>query len=39
MFVRQADVREPSPFGPDGKLGFFNSDESGRLQAYMIKAL
>jgi hypothetical protein len=28
------------PFlSPDGKLGFFNSDESGRLQAYMIRGL
>ncbi len=28
------------PFlSPDGKLAFFNSDESGRLQAYMIKGL
>jgi hypothetical protein len=28
------------PFlSPDGKLGFFNSDESGRLQAYMVRGL
>jgi hypothetical protein len=28
------------PFlSPDGKLGFFNSDESGILQAYMIRGL
>jgi len=28
------------PFlSPDGKLGFFNSDESGMLQAYMIRGL
>jgi hypothetical protein len=28
------------PFlSPDGKLAFFNSDESGRLQAYLIKGL
>ena len=28
------------PFlSPDGKLAFFNSDESGRLQAYMIRGL
>lgn len=28
------------PFlSPDGKLGFFNSDESGLLQAYMIRGL
>ena len=28
------------PFlSPDGKLGFFNSDESGVLQAYMIRGL
>ncbi|MBI4025273.1 MAG: PD40 domain-containing protein [Verrucomicrobia bacterium] len=28
------------PFlSPDGKLGFFNSDESGILQAYLIKGL
>jgi hypothetical protein len=28
------------PFlSPDGRLGFFNSDESGILQAYMIRAL
>jgi hypothetical protein len=26
------------PFlSPDGKMGFFNSDESGRLQAYMVR--
>ena len=24
---------------PDGKLGFFNSDESGILQAYLIRGL
>jgi hypothetical protein len=28
------------PFlSPDGKLGFFNSDESGILQAYMVRGL
>ncbi|MHB0961077.1 MAG: hypothetical protein ACYC6N_22745 [Pirellulaceae bacterium] len=28
------------PFlSPDGRLAFFNSDESGRLQAYMIRGL
>jgi len=28
------------PFlAPDGKTGFFNSDESGTLQAYMIRGL
>jgi len=28
------------PFlSPDGKTGFFNSDESGTLQAYMIRGL
>jgi hypothetical protein len=28
------------PFlSPDGKLGFFNSDESGLLQAYMVRGL
>ncbi|HOX37835.1 MAG TPA: twin-arginine translocation signal domain-containing protein [Candidatus Brocadiia bacterium] len=28
------------PFlSPDGRTGFFNSDESGRLQAYMIRGL
>ena len=28
------------PFlSPDGALGFFNSDESGLLQAYMIRGL
>lgn len=28
------------PFlSPDGKLAFFNSDESGKLQAYMIRGL
>ncbi len=28
------------PFlSPDGKLAFFNSDESGILQAYMIRGL
>jgi hypothetical protein len=28
------------PFlSPDGSMGFFNSDESGRLQAYMIRGL
>jgi len=26
------------PFlSPDGRLGFFNSDESGLLQAYMVR--
>jgi hypothetical protein len=30
----------PHPFlSPDGTCGFFNSDESGMLQAYMIKGL
>jgi hypothetical protein len=30
----------PHPFlSPDGSLAFFNSDESGRLQAYMIRNL
>jgi len=24
---------------PDGTLGFFNSDESGILQAYMLRGL
>jgi Tol biopolymer transport system component len=28
------------PFlSPDGTMGFFNSDESGLLQAYMITGL
>jgi Tol biopolymer transport system component len=28
------------PFlSPDGRMAFFNSDESGRLQAYMIRGL
>lgn len=28
------------PFlSPDGKMGFFNSDESGRTQAYMVRGL
>ena len=28
------------PFlSPDGSMGFFNSDESGILQAYMIRIL
>jgi len=28
----------PHPFlSPDGTMGFFNSDESGILQAYMVK--
>ncbi|HRT95596.1 MAG TPA: hypothetical protein P5532_14300, partial [Planctomycetota bacterium] len=30
----------PHPFlSPDGSMAFFNSDESGLLQAYMIRGL
>jgi len=41
LLTPRTGVRAHShPFlSPDGKTGFFNSDESGVLQAYMIRGL
>ncbi len=41
--VPQVDLPEGGPIhpflSPDGSMGFFNSDESGILQAYMIRGI
>ncbi len=36
--TQSSNRAHPHPFlSPDGKVGFFNSDESGVLQAYMVR--